>query len=77
MGRPVSKRVKINKVIRLQSYPARGWKFCRWEGDIEPQYAEKSSVSIVMEEDRQIVAVFEPDDREKVVYTHRFFGRPK
>lgn len=75
-GAPVFKRVKINKVIRLKSYPARGWKFSRWEGDIEPQKAEQANVTIVMDEDRDIVAVFEPDYREKVVYTHRFFGKP-
>lgn len=74
------------RTITIERKPTRGWKFLRWEGDIEDPQARE--VSVTMSDDRYVKAVFEEratrenpaevgEEIGKEVRDHHLFGGVK
>lgn len=46
--------------LTLTANPDKGWTFVRWEGDLSQQYADKNPLTIIMDMDTDVTAVFVP-----------------
>lgn len=53
----------IAVTVKLTAEPAEGWSFARWEGDLT---GSSNPVSIVVDEEKNVTAVFEEDDPEDI-----------
>ncbi|MDZ7694026.1 MAG: hypothetical protein U5K69_23385 [Balneolaceae bacterium] len=52
------------RTVRLTAVPDDGWEFIRWEGDLE---GNENPTSIVLDEDKNITAVFEPSEGSSTI----------
>jgi len=47
--------------VEVTAFPAEGWVFVRWDGDVE---GRANSINITMDDDKQVIAVFEEKQYE-------------
>ena len=53
-----SHRYPVNQVVTIMAIADHGFKFLKWEGDIDPAQAPKDTIGVVMNKDKTLKAVF-------------------